>query len=243
MIYQGKERISFYDLDANGDIKLTALLKYIGEAAFYNAEDLGIGLEKTLKTNLAFIIQRVGVRIFKIPEIKQEIVVRTWPGEITRSAFKRYGEICSEDGDKLIEWESLWVLIDIDERKIKRPSSFSTQLPCHGKLNVDVVADKIIPPEEKERHAGYSHTVQFSELDVNWHMNNAIYSDLIANVLSLNTSSPKINTWKEVKFNYIHEAKFGDEIVVNAYQSDDRLYITGSLEEKAIFTAEINYEG
>jgi len=240
MIYQQKEKISFYDLDANGDVKLTALLKYIGEAAFYNAEDLGIGIEKTLKINLAFIMQRIGIRIFNMPEVNQEIVVRTWPGEITRSAFKRNGDICNEDGDKLIEWESLWVLIDINERKIKRPSVFPVELPCYGKMSVQVEANKIVMPEEKELHVAYNHIVQFSELDINWHMNNAIYSDLISNVLALNTS-PNINTWREVQFNYVHEAKLSDEVTVNAYGSDGSLYISGDLGEKIIFTAAINY--
>ena len=48
------------------------------------------------------------------------------------------------------------------------------------------------------------------------HMNNAIYGDLVTNVLALK-ASPNIKTWKEVQFNYIHEAKFNDEVVVNLY--------------------------
>ena len=240
MIYQQEKIVSFYDLDANGDVKLTALLKYIGEAAFYNAEDLGLGIEKTLEIDMTFIIQRAGVQIFKMPEVNQEIVIRTWPGEITRSAFKRNGDICNKDGDKLIEWESLWVLIDINKRKIKRPSSFPIELPCYGKMGVEIEAEKVVMPEDKEWHAGYNHTVQFNELDVNWHMNNAVYADLVANVLALNTS-PNIKTWKEVQFNYVHEAKLNDKVTIDAYSSNNNLYISGDLEEKTIFTATISY--
>jgi len=241
MIYQKEEKISFYDLDANGDVKLTALLKYINEAAFYNAEDLGIGIEKTLKIDLAFIIQRIGVRIFKMPELNQKVVIRTWPGEITRSAFKRNGDIRNEAGNKLIEWESLWVLIDINERKIKRPSTFPIEIPRYGKMDVEVEANKIVIPEEKEQHISYNHTVQFSELDINMHMNNAIYGDLIANVLALNPSS-NVKTWKEVQFNYVHEAKLSDEVVVNCHQLNDNIYISGNSGEKTIFTTAISYE-
>ena len=240
MIYQKEEKISFYDLDANGNTKLTALLKYINEAAFYNAEDLGIGIEKTLEIDLAFIISRVGVRIFKVPELNEKVVVRTWPKEITRSSFKRNGDIRNEDGSKLLEWESLWVLIDINERKIKRPSAFPIEIPRYGKMDVEVEANKIVMPEVKEESAFYKHNVQFSELDINLHMNNAIYGDLIANVLAL-FSSPNINAWKEVQFNYVHEAKLGNEVLVNSYESNGCLYITGSFKEKTIFTAAINY--
>jgi len=241
MIYEQEEKISFYDLDVNGNTKLTALLKYINEAAFYNAEDLGIGIEKTLKINLTFIIQRIGLRIFKMPQLNEKIVVRTWPGNITRSSFKRNGDICNKDGSKLLEWESLWVLIDINERKIKRPSTFPIEIPRYGKMDVEVEANKIVVPEAKEACAVYKHNVQFSELDINLHMNNAIYADLIANVLAL-FSSPNINEWNEVQFNYVHEAKLGDEVVVSSYESNGCLYITGSSGEKTIFTAAINYK-
>jgi len=241
MIYQKEEKIRFYDLDANGDVKLTSLLKHMSEASWTNAEELGAGLDKTLEVGLAFIIQRIGMRIFKMPELNQKIMVRTWPAETTRSAFKRNGDIQDEDGNKMMEWESLWVLIDINERKIKRPSASPTEFTLYGKMGVEIEADKIVMPDEKELHASYKHTVQFSELDINSHMNNAIYGDLIANVLALSTS-PNIQTWKEVQFNYVHEAKLSDEVMVNGYQSEEQLYISGASEEKTIFTAMIKYE-
>jgi len=241
MIYQKDEKISFYDLDANGDVKLSALLRHINEAAFYNAEELGIGFEKTLKIDLAFIIQRIGLRIFKMPVLKQKVVIRTWPGEITRSAFKRYGAICNEEGNKLIEWESLWVLINVNERRIKRPNTFPIEIAPYGKKGVEIETRKIVLPKEKELNTSYKHTVQFSELDINMHMNNAIYGDLIANVLALNTALPSVKAWKDVQFNYVNEAKLSDEVVVNCYQSNDSLYITGNIEEKTIFTAAIRY--
>ena len=251
MIFQQEKKISFYDLDANGDVKLTALLKYMNEASWFHAEELGVGIDKTLEAGLAFIIQRIGVRIIKLPELSQKITIRTWPAETTRSAFKRNGDICDKAGNKIIEWESLWVLIDINERKIKRPSALPMDFPLYGKRGVEIEANKIIMPGVKELHASkelmnskepigsYKHTVHFSELDINLHMNNAIYADLIANVLALSTSL-NIKKWKEVQFNYVHETKLSDEIAVNAYQANGSLYISGNSEKKPIFTAMIN---
>jgi len=241
MIYKQKRKISFYDLDANGNTKLTALLKYMNEASWLNAEELGAGLDRTLEVGLAFIIQRIGVRIFKMPELNQTIAIRTWPAEKTRSAFKRNGDICDEAGNKIMEWESLWVLIDINKRKIKRPSASPAELPRYGKMDVEVVADKIVIPEERNLYASYKHIVSFSELDINMHMNNAIYGDLVANVLAP-TDAANIRAWKEVQFNYVHEAKLGDEVAVNAYQANGNLYITGNSEEKRIFTVAIKGE-
>ena len=238
MIYEQKQKISFYDLDANGNTKLTALLKYMNEASWLHAEELGVGLEKTLEVGLAFIIQRIGVRIFKLPELSQTVTIRTWPAEETRSAFKRNGDITDEAGNKIIEWESLWVLIDINKRKIKRPSASPAEFPLYGKMGVEIVADKVVIPEERIPYASYIHSVMFSDLDINMHMNSAIYGNLIANVLAP-TDAANISSFKEVQFNYVHEAKLGDEVAVNAFYANESLYITGNSGEKTIFTVAI----
>ena len=61
MIFEQERKIGFYDLDAFGDVKLTALLKYMNEASWIHAEKLGCGIERTFEIGLAFIIQRMGV--------------------------------------------------------------------------------------------------------------------------------------------------------------------------------------
>ena len=241
MIYQKQETIGIYDIDANGMIKLTALLKYMSEASWLSAEELGAGIDKTLEVGLAFIIQRIGIRIFKTPKLNQKVMIKTWPAETTRSAFKRNGAIYDEAGNKILEWESLWVLIDINERRIKRPSAFPIEFPLHGKMDIEIEADKVALPEKKEHLGCYNHPIQFSELDINAHMNNAIYGDLIANILATH-DSPDINTWTDIHFNYVHEAKLNDKLTVDYYQADNSLYVTGSLEEKTIFTTAIKYK-
>ena len=240
MIYERERIMGFGDLDANGDVKLTALLKYASEAAFLNAEELGIGLDKTLQTGLIFLIQRFGMKIKQLPKMDQKVVVRTWPGDITRSAFKRYGEIQDATGNPLVQWETLWVLVDINERKIKRPSAFPIDFPHYGTLDVTAESEKIKLPEDAETMASYQHPVRFSELDINQHMNNAIYGDLVANVLSLG-SSLDMKEWQEVQFNYIHEAKLGDEIKVDAHKVENNLYVSGTCGEKSIFSSKITY--
>jgi len=241
MIYEQERIIGFGDLDANSDMKLTAFLKYISEAAFLNAEELGIGIDKTLETGLVFVIQRFGMKINQLPELNQKIIVRTWPGDITRSAFKRYGEFQDVDGNRLIEWETLWVLIDLNERKIKRPSSFPIEFPHYGKFDLTVASDRIKIPEEAEAVASYHHPVRFSELDKLVHMNNAVYGDLVANVLKIGDALD-MKAWQEVQFNYIHEAKLDDDIVVAASKVENDFYVSGNCGEKSIFSTKVTYK-
>ncbi|MCL2559146.1 MAG: thioesterase [Turicibacter sp.] len=238
MIYQHERQIGFFDLDSKEEVRLTALIKYINDASWYSAGTIGAGMDDTLKSGMVFVLQRMGIQFFGLPKLDETVTIKTWPGEMTRSAFKRRGEILSATGDKLVEWESMWVLIDIEARRIKRPTDFPTELPVYGKLGVEVEADRVKIPEDAAELASYTHLVQYSELDILGHMNSAIYADLIANVLSKVEKQSLVGV-KEIQFNYINEAKADDEIAVDCQALDGVLYISGAKVDGAVFTAEI----
>lgn len=238
MIYEGKTIINFYDIDGRGDVSLTALLKHINLSAGANATEIGVGLKDTLPLGLTFVIQRFALRTFNWPTFRQEVLIRTWPADIARGTFRRNGDMWDKDGKKMAEWTGLWVLIDVVERKVKRPKALNAELPSYGFMDVAIESPKIEVPTEVELVASYPHIVQFSELDINQHMNNAIYGDLIANVLEIGGYVPK---YKEVQFNYLTEAKLGEEIEVkcmkNANKQGRVMYITGTAKTRNIFAA------
>jgi len=240
MVYEKDTRIDFYDIDGRGDVKLTALLKHINLAAGANADKIGVGLDITMPMGLAFVIQRFALRVFKWPVYRQSITVRTWPAEITKGTFRRNGEMWDEEGNKLAEWTGLWVLIDIQERKVRRPKALPIDLPAYGSMDVTVEAEKVEVPEEGKLIASYPHIVRFSETDINMHMNNAVYGDLIANVLEISESSmPHTPRWREVQFNYLAETRVGEAVDVQCGQLDNMIYITGTVEGRPVFTAAV----
>ena len=241
MIYEQNKQINFYDLNNKGDVKLTALLKHINLAAGTNADEIGVGLDVTIPINLAFVIQRFGLQIFDWPTYRQIVKIRTWPSEISKGTFIRRGDMWDESGNKLAEWTTLWVLIDINERKVKRPKALPVELPQYGPMNVDIEAQKIDVPRNAKLLASYLHTVRYSELDINMHMNNAVYGDLIANVVEMAKAPYK--KWQEVQFNYLNEALLNDQLNVECRKTENILYITGETETRPIFSAKITIGG
>ena len=237
MLYEQNSQINFYDLNSRGDVKLTALLKHINIAAGTNADAIGVGLDVTVPLNLAFVVQRFGLRIFDWPTHRQTVKIRTWPSEIAKGTFIRRGDMWDVDGNKMMEWTSLWVLIDIKERKVKRPKALPIELPQYGTMGVEVEGQKIDVLENAKLLASYPHTVRYSELDINMHMNNAVYGDLIANVVELGKVPYK--KWREVQFNYLNEALLGDEINVECRKTEDALYVTGESQNRSVFSAKI----
>ena len=240
MVYKRDAQINFYDLDWRGDVKLTALLKHINLAAGANAETIGVSMEVTFSMGLAFVLQRFAVRVFKWPTYRQTVTIRTWPAEITKGTFRRNGDMWDKDGNKLAEWTGLWVLIDTKERKVRRPKALPIELPAYGAMDVTVEAQKLDVPEDAKFIASYRHVTRFSELDLNEHMNNAIYGDLITNALE-SSQSPLSHTpkWREVQFNYLSEIKVGEEVDVQCRRLGETFYITGMVKDQPMFAATV----
>ena len=240
MIYDKGTKINYYDMNGRGDVKLTALLKHINLAAGANAEDMGAGLDVTIPLKLAFVIQRFGLRVFKWPVYGQNVRIRTWPAQIVKGTFVRNGDMWCENGKKMAEWTGLWVLIDIEARKVRRPKALPVDFEGHGPMDVSVEAEKIDVPDSVISAASYTHVVRFSEADINMHMNNAIYGDLIANVLNIAESPLSyVPSWQEVQFNYLSEAKIGEAVDVECKISEDIVYVTGSARGQKVFAASV----
>jgi len=237
MIHETSATMNYYDLDAHGDVKLTSMLRHINLAAGINATELGIGITDTLP--LVFVLQRFGLRIAQWPVWNQQIKLRTWPAEIVKGTFQRNGDMYDENGHKMAEWISLWVLIDVEARKVRRPSALAVELPAYGRMGVEVEAHKV-DAEEGEILSAYKHTVRFSDTDTYHHMNNAVYADLIANVLHESQSqSARPRNWKEVQINYIAETRIADEIEVQCRQSGETIFITGNVAGRNSFATSI----
>jgi len=249
MIHKDNIFFNFYDINARGDVTLTALLKHINLAAGMNAEKLGIGTDTIIPMGITFVLQRFSIRIMQWAKFKQTAIIQTWPAEITKGAFRRNGDLYDENGSKIAEWTGLWVLIDFKERRVRKPKVLVMEIPSHGLLGVNIEVKKFEMPKNAVTFSKYTHNVQFSDADVNFHMNNAIYGDLIANVAEKiaekAVQTPKIaenppNNWQELHFNYLAEAKIGDKILVECKHLNEKLYIIGTTEQHTVFTAEIS---
>ena len=242
MIHEQKRQITYGDIDANWDFSLTALLRLMSDASWASGEALGVGVSQIEKTGLAFTMQRMGIKIFGVPILGDEITIRTWADTIRRISFIRKGELLDSAGKKLIEWESLWVLYDITERKIKRPNALNQPIEKLGAKGVEIVTKKINLPTVSAIE-NYTYHVQFSDLDTYQNMRDTHYGDLISNVYMLEDSRTTfIKPGAEIQFNYSNEGQIDDIINIELFEHDDSLYVQGATGAQTLFKASIRIE-
>ena len=236
-IYEGKTRITYYDLDFAGKVKLSAILRIAHIAADVNANQLGIGFSVMMPLNISFVLQRFALKIHQMPKYDQVVTVRTWPAETVRGTFIRKGDMLDEDGNRIMEWCSLWILFDIANRKILKPSALPTAIPDLPDIVVDVSPDKVVPGDVVT-FSEHVHTVRYADVDTNMHMNNSIYGDLVGNAAFANGNASQ--DWAEVQINYLGETRLGDEIKITAgYDSDNNIIVEGNSKGRPSFSAKI----
>ena len=240
-MYSGDVRISYYDLDMRGKLKLSALLRMAHIAADINAASMGVGYAELSRHNMTFILQRIGFKFFRKPGYEEKVTIRTWPSEISRGTFLRLGDMFDLSGNKLIEWASLWILFDLNERKILKPNKLPVKIPELAAQNVEVVPKKIILPDDlAEPYSSHTHTVRYADTDTNIHMNNSIYGDLVGNAVFPTAEPESVNMdFEEVQINYLTEAKFGTVIDVSATKHGDDVYVVGDSKTQRVFCARL----
>lgn len=226
-----KTKITLYNsyFDYNNRLNAKSLFSIFQDVASIHAEDIGVGYVAMLKLNLYWVLSRVKFDILKMPEINQTVIVETWPLQKGRIDFDRDLKITSEDGETLIIGTSKWCVIDTVKRALQRTENVNYIGEYCTDINYPDKFTKITLPDEKQIEK-FTHTVRFSDLDHNKHMNNTNYANLVINALE-----NKIFTHFEI--NYLNECLLDDEIIVSSIKTQNGEYVIGKNKDKIAFTA------
>ena len=79
MVYDEPFRVTYYDLDCYGRLKLSAFLRMAHIAADINARELGAGFDDLAPRGMGFVLQRFGLTITRTPVYNETVGLRTWP--------------------------------------------------------------------------------------------------------------------------------------------------------------------
>ena len=244
-LHESPTRITYYDLDCRGKLKLSALLRMVHVAADINAKNLGAGYDVLAPLGMTYVLQRFGLSIARMPQYDEEVNIRTWPSDVAKGTFLRRGDMYDKNGAKIMEWASLWLLFDINERKVLRPSALPVPLATLGDEGVTVMPEKIpITKDWGQPFSSFSHRVSYRDADTNMHMNNSIYGDLIGDAIFppeilASTAAPQ-PSWKQVQINYLAEIRLGEEVEVSCRREGDDYLVIGTSGERTAFVAKVS---
>lgn len=243
-------RVNFGQCDKNRNMHLSELLLLTSDAGVEDFELRGISWEILVEKKWAILVSRVSFSIERLPVKNEFITVRTWEEKNAGLQMtRRYEIIDTESEEVLVRGASLWILVDLENRRIIPAKMFNLRPePVFSSKFEGIAPGKIAVPEkmtliEKRK-------IHFSDIDSNGHVNNSKYGNFIMDCLSCDGGDRPLEQncdggdrpLKNIRINYSKEAVLGEEIsVYKATGEDGRVFVVGKGSEENCFECEITY--
>lgn len=214
-----KFRVDLHHCDASGNLKVSALLRFMQECSTLQLENSNISQKSLLDQGKSYLLTRLNMSVYKPVCAYEEIEVSTWPCESRGFSFNRCYQ-ARVDGNIVAEATTVWGIIDFEKHRLCRVSDFECEIECELPLELDSPARICIPPELELSLVG-ERPVVYSDLDSNGHINNTNYPDMLCDFI------PEMNNKRILMLgiSYISEALGGDVLKVYMTQSDGQYYI------------------
>ncbi|MBQ7325574.1 MAG: hypothetical protein IJW98_07510 [Clostridia bacterium] len=238
-IFEKEYTLRAGDFDKFDRLHPAAVLDLFQDAAGQHADQLGIGYETLHKRSLMWALVRVKFRFLAPAHRYQTVKVKTWPLEPRRLSHRREYCIEDENGERLVEGSSEWVIMDSVERNLRwMPTLYPMDFEFHTELMCDKRLDRIqrVLPESKVAyvvHAG------FSDLDINEHVNNVKYANYVMNAINP-TREEEIESFQ---VDYRKEVPPESELRVYCDREADCIYAYGNTADNtAMFVCKLTFK-
>lgn len=228
-----------HDGDHHGNAKPGALLRYGQQIATMHAEAAGLNDELYAATHTAYVLAKLALHIDRTPRVDETLTVTTRPERCKRAVNKRITFFYDAAGQQIAVLDSRWVLIDTDKRLIlrKHPEAFND---CWAEDVPFELPMKMVKAAPEDCAPAGEYTATYSRCDMNGHMNNTRYVDILCDALPWNVWDE--GEVRDLKVYYHREVPRGASFaLLQAQTGEKQYYFCGQREEKAAFEASITF--
>ncbi len=236
--------IASFDVDRNGNAKVSALMRYFQQIARENIDQFGMTYDFLRQNNIVFVLTKYKIKIHGKILSDNEYIFKTAPCAIHGISFIRDFLIEDKNGKIVAEASSTWVIIDFINRSILRPNKLPKEIPHCDKL-VDFTPERIRTNVLEgdlceNKMTDYKTKVSYTLLDQNNHLNNCNYADILIDGLFENNI--ELPDSYEIEMSFDHEAKVLSDLCVHFERSESIIAVCKNLTENSTcFTAEVKF--
>jgi len=210
-IWEENFQVHSFQMDPKGKAHLTTICNFLQEGASRHAEKAGFGYEDMMNRNQVWVLALLKVEIDAYPDWKDHLKLLTWPRGKQGIFYIRDFIIKNIKEKPVIKATSSWAAINIKTRRPevvdgieKRLISFKEKVANDEKL--DKLPELLNPDLMRKRQ------IEYTDIDLVYHVNNVKYIELIMNSFPLKTHlHEKVRT---LEINYLGEVKYGEQVLI-----------------------------
>lgn len=218
--FQNKYRVRSAECDRFNQMRLRSLFNLFQDGADLNAEELGVGYGFCIQNQLTWMGSGYHLKINRLPKRDENLVLTTWPSGVKPLVAIRDFELKNDKGETLVVASSSWILIDLIRKRPLPVQQYVGHLKAIEDRSLEGDFSKIILPETFD--CSVSELVREDDIDVNLHVNNAVYPSWILD--SLPTDFLKTHELKEFKIQFKQGAENGNDVKISTKIEGDMTY-------------------
>lgn len=211
-MYTFDSRVRYSETDSKSNLTLTAIINYLQDCSTFQSDDLGVGIDYLVSHKLGWLIVYWHINILRRPKLDERIRIGTNPYAMKGFTGLRNFSIDTLDGERLVEADSYWVLMDLKNyAPVKVPEIFKEKYVLSPKFDMQYFPRKIIPPEGAGIKAD-TISVTTYHLDSNNHVNNSCYVNWGIDALASKDETFDPLDIKTLRVNYKKQVLIGDTV-------------------------------
>jgi len=168
-----KKRFATSSMDRTGHLRPVSLMQELQAVADIHATMLGVGRTFCFSANISWVLTHNAFEIVEMPDDKEELSIITWPSAHETLRAIRDFEIRGADNRVLVRSTSQWIMMDLAARKPVKLADYLPVWECVPERALNIPFEKIA---EFEPGRSMEFAVRFDDIDMNQHVNNAVYA-------------------------------------------------------------------
>ncbi len=202
-------KIRAFMVDRNREANLVSIQNMCQEVAGNHANFRQLGFAAMQAQGMAWVLNRLKIKVLQFPKWTETVTIKTWVSQMSPFSHRHFQILLSNlegntEGVVLANIYTIWIPIDTTT---KRPKRLNYDLPLNTVDYDCEIPEKLLHTEgcvfSSER------IVQYSDLDMLGHVNNAKYVEWLLDDFYRNGSNSKPNT---LEINYLGEVFMGTTV-------------------------------
>ncbi len=214
-LWQEQHTLKSYEVAPNKLLKLKSLFNYAQDVAWHHANALNFGFDDLIEHDLIWVLSRIKLKLNRLPAWGEKLTIETWPKGVDRLFALRDFYLKDENAKIIGAITSAWLTVNVHRR---RPHRFKAFESIDWPKDVHALNEQLdkITIVGSQVYAD-SRTVRHDEIDLNEHVNNAVFIGWMTDALF--SYMGKIVDIKELQVNFEREAKIGDTILLTIHKN------------------------
>ncbi len=218
--FQNKYRLRSAECDAKNQMRLRSLFNLFQDMADLHAEKFGFGYSFCLQNHMTWVGTGYHVIINQLPQRDEEFILETWHAGSELMTARRDFRLLDLNGNVLVSAYSNWALIDLNKKRPVIVQKYLSDDTLILDKAIDANFKKVVLPD----HMGQGAILQTrrDDIDINQHVNNAVYPAWIMDGLS--DEFLKTHHLRELKIQFKTGALYENEVAIFSKIEDNQTH-------------------